>query len=305
MAQQDEKCYSNHMIDHTNNPPATVVLYHDECTDGFGAAYAAWTVLRETARYIPVRHGKPLPGGLANEAVLLLDFCYPRAVMETLRQHAASVQVIDHHATGHSQCGDLPGCHFDMKHSGATLAWAYFHPGEPVPRLMRAIEDSDLERYALPGTRSLILALRKKAMTFETWHAIASDHKTMSSLLMEGKLLETSLVHSAKLIAKTAVAVKVGGVRGLCASTSWEFAADAATAMAAQSGTFGLAWYHEGETVRCSWRSVGGVSAEDLSGLFGGGGHPHSAGSQHGEKEFWALLDKIRDRSQIEEVSEQ
>lgn len=290
------------MIDYAQNPSPTIVLYHDECTDGFGAAYAAWTVLKDTARYIPVRHGKPVPTGMEDQDVLLLDFCYPRAEMDILHKCASSVRVIDHHATGKTKCGDLAWCHFDMEHSGAALAWAYFHPGEPLPRLMRAIEDSDLERFELPGTRTLILALRQQPMNFETWHNIATDHKAMSSLLLEGRSLEQSLEHSAKIIARTAVPVLIDGVPGLCASTSWEFAAEAANAMAAQSGSFGLAWYHEGTTVRCSWRSVGDVSVERLSGLFGGGGHPHSAGSQHGEKEFWALLDTIRNQCNTADV---
>jgi hypothetical protein len=39
-----------------------------------------------------------------------------------------------------------------MNKSGATLAWAYFHPHEPVPLFVAYVEDRDLWRKALPGS---------------------------------------------------------------------------------------------------------------------------------------------------------
>jgi len=35
-----------------------VVLYHANCLDGFGAAYAAWKKFGDTADYIPVQYGE-------------------------------------------------------------------------------------------------------------------------------------------------------------------------------------------------------------------------------------------------------
>ena len=38
----------------------TFVTYHQDCPDGFGAAYAAWLKLGNNAAYVPA---KPLGGG--------------------------------------------------------------------------------------------------------------------------------------------------------------------------------------------------------------------------------------------------
>ena len=54
----------------------TWVLYHAECLDGFGAAWAAWKALGAEAQYQPVRHGYPAPGMPAGRIVYILDFCY-------------------------------------------------------------------------------------------------------------------------------------------------------------------------------------------------------------------------------------
>ena len=37
------------------------VLYHADCPDGFGGAYAAWKKFGDTAEYIPVKYGRTPP----------------------------------------------------------------------------------------------------------------------------------------------------------------------------------------------------------------------------------------------------
>ena len=39
----------------------TLVLYHDNCRDGFGAALAAWCRFGDTADYQSVQYGRPAP----------------------------------------------------------------------------------------------------------------------------------------------------------------------------------------------------------------------------------------------------
>lgn len=276
----------------------TVVLYHAQCTDGFGAAFAAWSVLKDKARYIPVKHGQSYPENMDGEHVLILDFCYPREITKSLQDVAASVTVIDHHATGFKECRDLPDVHFDMRYSGAVLAWKQFNPTKPIPLLFEAIQDCDLETFTLATTRPIILALRQRALDFEVWDELVTKESATWALLNEGMLLDTVLKNSANIIARTASPVRLEGVTGLSASTSWEFAAEAALEMAKRSGTFGLAWYHEGKSVRCSWRAAPGVDVEQMAGMFGGGGHAHSAGSTHPEKDFWKLLEFMREAAE-------
>jgi len=54
----------------------TFVLYHSPCYDGFGAAYAAWRSLGDTAEYIPVSHGNPPPDLPKGSHVYIIDFSY-------------------------------------------------------------------------------------------------------------------------------------------------------------------------------------------------------------------------------------
>src|SRR6187549_3257027 len=55
----------------------SVVLYHAECADGFGAAWALWRRFPQ-ARFLAVKHGVPPPDGLKGERVVIVDFSYAR-----------------------------------------------------------------------------------------------------------------------------------------------------------------------------------------------------------------------------------
>src|SRR5574341_894351 len=83
---------------HKPAPAPDVVLYHAECLDGFGSAWAIWKRF-PSARYVPVKHGFPPPPGLAGRHVVIVDFSYERATLQAIAQEAASLLVLDHHIT--------------------------------------------------------------------------------------------------------------------------------------------------------------------------------------------------------------
>ena len=57
--------------------PVTV-LYHADCLDGFGAAYAAWCHFGDGANYRPMHHGETWEiADLAGHDVYVLEFSFP------------------------------------------------------------------------------------------------------------------------------------------------------------------------------------------------------------------------------------
>ena len=83
------------------------------------------------ARYLPVEHGLSPPSGLDHDHVVMVDFSYPREVIERLAPRPVS-GFLDHHVTAQAALAGLPYAYFDMKKSGAVLAWEWAHP-EPAP----------------------------------------------------------------------------------------------------------------------------------------------------------------------------
>ena len=119
-----------------------LVLYHGHCPDGFAAAFAAWKALGDTATFIPLDHGPGLAvPDVTGMHVALLDFCFPMAIMKTLKSAAASLIVLDHHASAEKELADFGDEYkvFEMGCSGATLSWLFFHPGKSMPLFFRCI----------------------------------------------------------------------------------------------------------------------------------------------------------------------
>lgn len=96
-----------------------LVIYHANCTDGFGAAFVAWLKFGDDAEYLPMEYGATynfdLSGVVINHVgheingreVFILDFSFPREVMDDIFAHAKRVVWLDHHATSRAMAKDL------------------------------------------------------------------------------------------------------------------------------------------------------------------------------------------------------
>lgn len=173
-----------------------IVIYHANCTDGFGAAFAAWLKLGDEAEYLPMEYLKNTDGvaefhervkidcSISERDVYILDFSLPKVVMYWLFSHAKRVVWLDHHKTAFERMDRTPGELYrvhdaeqciilDNNKSGAMLAWEYFHPGTDVPMLIRHIDDRDRWQFKLEGSRELHAAINSyKPWTFKLWREI-------------------------------------------------------------------------------------------------------------------------------------
>ena len=154
-----------------------VVIYHADCHDGFGAAYAAWKKLGDTASYLPWHDHTVAPEGLLDKEIYIVDFSFVRSTIEILIAENKSVVVIDHHQTSEVDVVAYPQNIFDNNHSGCVLAWQYFHPDTEVPELLRYIEDHDLWRFALTENREYNVALGQYEVSFTVWDALIEELK--------------------------------------------------------------------------------------------------------------------------------
>ena len=164
---------SSNMIDYTRHE-VDLVLYHAHCRDGFGAAYAAWKRLGDKATYIPCKYGDP-PPGVSGKNVIILDFSYPREIVEKMYEEANSLIILDHHKSAMEDLCDLDFAWFSEDHSGAFLAWHFFHPGEDVPKFISYIEDRDLWKWKLPYSREFSAAFETVPYDFREYDNFCDD----------------------------------------------------------------------------------------------------------------------------------
>ena len=247
-----------------------VVLYHAECTDGFGAAWAVWKRFPE-AKFLPVKHGDPPPNDLADRHLLMVDFSYSRDVIEAMHEKAASLFILDHHVTAQAALADLPYVHFDMEKSGAVLAWEWIH-GQPVPWMMQYIQDKDLWQWRLPDSREINAALSSYPFEFSVWDKLSQD-----VLEVEGRGI---LRHENVLIDKmVAEAVMVEFAGATVPAVYCPVLTSQIGERLSRDNPFGIIWHQRDGRRYVSMRSrAGGVSVADIAARYGGGGHTHAAG---------------------------
>ena len=148
-----------------------VCFYHSGCPDGFGAAWSVRGAWGEDAYYVARSHEDRVNRDEWNDAlVVFVDIAPARDELAELADSAGQVVVVDHHVTARDRLMSDSGfvneleaeghvLHFDMHHSGAVLAWQYFRPDEPVPDLLRYVEDQDLWNWALADSDAVNAAI--------------------------------------------------------------------------------------------------------------------------------------------------
>lgn len=258
-----------------NAQEVTHVIYHGCCDDGFGAAWSAWKVLGDRARYIPAQHGEPVPELPDDSVLALVDFSYSREVIEGLAQRLKGIVILDHHKTAEADLKQLPFAVFDMERSGAHLAWRFFHPEEPVPPLIAYIEDKDLWRFDLPESREFTAALRSYPMDFELWDRMNVDdlkREGVSLLRLQDQVVEA---HCRRMRWES-----LGGHRvPVVNATDYRSEIANRLCLLHPEAAFAAAYYDLQDGHR-SWslRSVGDFDVALLCKRWGGGGHKNASG---------------------------
>ena len=247
-----------------------LVLYHAECTDGFGAAYAIWKRF-PSAEFIPADHGQPPPVSCAGRNVVVVDFSYPRPILEAMAKDAAAFQVLDHHITAQEALGGLPYAHFDLEKSGAVLAWEWAH-GTPAPWLLQYVQDKDLWTWKLPASREISAGLNSHPYDFKVWDSLEKD-----VLEREGRAILRFEHELVKKIIRHAIWVRFEGQAVPCVQSA---------VLTSQIGEqlssgwpFCLIWHDHNGRRHFSLRSEqAGADVAKIAVKYGGGGHTHAAG---------------------------
>jgi len=262
-----------------------VVIYHDQCRDGFGAAYAAWKKFGDKASYIPRKTQDPVPEGLENKEIYIVDYSYKKPELEKLHKENKSVVVIDHHETAQEAVTSFKGNVFDMDHSGAVLAWKYFHPHTEVPKLLLYIEDHDLWRFKMEFNREFGAALGEYNQDFETWDKLNSnleDRDDFSKFISHGAAIAGfEDKHVQKLLAfKEKVLFEGNEIYAVnCSRIYRSIVAHELSNLNGKEGGLEMAivYYRYDGMVHCSLRSNGDVDVRSMAEKYGGGGHKNAA----------------------------
>lgn len=266
------------------NSKNILVLYHGDCTDGFGAAYAAWKKFGDTAEYIPQHRDKvPEVSLFKDKEVYVVDYSYSQEEMRLFQSVANKFVVIDHHITAQKSIELLDEYVFALDHSGAYLAWKYFHSDTKVPRLIEYISDADIWAHSLPHWDYVESYLYKEAVDkftfsyFEALHRELESEEGFENVLRIGKILCDAHRARVTLYADQAEKVLFEGYEIYAINAPREVRSEVGNVLAEKTGTFSLIFTYEKGLWKCSLRSVKQFDVTILAEKYGGGGHKNAA----------------------------
>lgn len=266
-------------------PMKALIIYHADCTDGACAAWAA-RYHCERAGYdctlVPAEPGRCPDEAFARawDLVLAVDMCPPADAIGKLAQ-SASVHVLDHHRTNREAVATCRGI-YDETRSGAGLAWDEVPaivgvPAMPRPWFVDYIEDRDLWRFALPGSKAVNAALSFGQRTVERIQEIAATDT--AAAFHEGERILKFQAETVAQVCKHAIV-----------TTRFSFACSAVeqseigAALVAAHGLPACIWYtrdtDSGPVAQVSFRSRDGLAdVSEVAARLGGGGHRNAAGA--------------------------
>lgn len=276
-----------------------ICIYHDNCIDGFTAAWAVWKRFPD-AEFIPASYGQEPPyEQCEGEHVFIVDFSYPAEKLMSLSQVTRSVVVIDHHKSAKEQLAVLPqllidACYtdhapglsaqFDMNRSGAGMAWDFFHPDTERPSLVDHVEDRDLWKFELDGTKEVHEYATTFDRTFEAWDELnEAVNWRRSEVIPAGTALLRKFERQIEEIVtsweKKPHSGMISGYSVPFINESYCFASELGNRLSV-GRPFAVVFRVSAEGTHYSLRSQkdGGVDVAEIAQKYGGGGHRNAAG---------------------------
>ncbi len=271
------------------NDPQPLILYHGKsCPDGFAAALAAWLYYAGQAQFLGLDHGDiqsvdDLPP-LQGRAVYILDFSFSADILRGIEARAAKLVLLDHHKSAADKLGEFAcrcgAVYFDMKKSGARLAWEFFWPERALPDLVRFVEDRDIWVWQYPQSASFLAALDMEPLDFARWQTIADfDAGALTRFMERGQAMDDKFSKLAHDIAESAQPLVFNGIAGLMVNAPGVFHSLVGDLLSQKSGTFALMWsVDKTGRIKAGLRSQRNFDCIPLAESMRGGGHAQACG---------------------------
>ena len=305
------------------NENRPLIIYHGGCPDGF---CCAWIFDRfvvpekegmSEPEYWPALYDQDPPDVTGRE-VYIFDFSWKRPVMEELARKARSIVCYDHHKSAQAETEGLDWCVFDMERSGAGLVWDelvgqvdydprhhaasigmvwHYDPdgARPSrPMIVAYVEDRDLWRFCLEGSREVNAAIYAQPMTLESWDKLSRVSR--EDLRAQGVGIVQAQERMARSQARRAVIRRLAGHR-VPITNATVLPSETGHAMLDEGQEplwpFSVSWgVTKSGSVKFELRSHDeGQDVSEIAKQFGGGGHRQAAGFHANLAFLQALLD--------------
>lgn len=306
-----------------------LIIYHNNCPDGWCAAFICKTKYPE-AELMGMNHG-PDPAVIdalieyaTGKDVIMVDYSLrTRELNDRLNAATKSFRILDHHKTAKAALDGAVYATFDMKRSGAGLAWDYLfgrdsgntcdicdhneadgrHSGHR-PFWVSYTEDQDLWNWALPNSEEINAYLMVQPRAVDRWKEIAEMKQADAQLGGVGVRAYIEY-YTRSVVAELQEGVFVfegRNHRTAIINIPYAGVSEAGAALVEEGYDIGFAWFERGDgVVQFSLRSKkgGDIDVSAIAKNYGGGGHQSAAGFQLSLEKGRALVDWILGRQTV------
>ena len=205
----------------------TVVAYHADCADGFGAAWAVRKKL-PAAKMVPAKYQETTLASIGMEPgdhLFVVDFSFdPQETMD-LAATGVNVRVLDHHKSAMEKWEKLVTLEqsqfitgavefagaslqvvYSELNSGAVLAWKAFHREVAVPPILQLVQDRDLWKFKIPMSKELNRAISTVIgdfKDFEEMHEALLDPDMGLAMAIAGRAMLAADIQTMRSCIKT------------------------------------------------------------------------------------------------------
>lgn len=269
-----------------------LIIYHDNCHDGFGAATVAYKYLLEnygkvyadSVNFHGASYGSQIPE-IEGKDILILDFSYESDKMIFIQENCRSLFVIDHHKSAKERLKYLDSKNYllSMNNAGVVLAWKYFNLGKPIPTFISYIQDRDMWWNKMKNYKKIFLAITTLEKNFNVWLKQINNFKE-EKLLEIGNILLDKENKDIEILLKSVYVKKFdfnGNVYNVGYLNSKLYRSDLGhkVMLNIKNLDFAAIYYYEGgiDKTVFSLRSLS-FDVSKIAENFGGGGHNCASG---------------------------
>lgn len=203
------------------------------------------------------------------------------------------VVVLDHHISERTRMHEMAAQDhnltfvFDNEKSGASLAWTYFFPETPLPKLIAHVEDIDLWHNAY-GEKTEHVASYLSLLRNDPEAVRALFVKDINTLYAAGEILTKNMHLEVQRLLEIPPLMLTVGPHTVPAFNIGNYQSQCGNALATTHNSVVVLYTIRGDVVRLSIRSNDAhePSAQTIAEAFGGGGHRNASGATVPTQDF-------------------
>ena len=273
------------------------VFYHGGCVDGFTSAWLVYKYSNCRVKLISCSYSSIEQKVLTEIKSLekhqhpfyFLDLSASRC-LDIVRMHEDIRSVIiDHHPLceenrAYAESAGNIDLVWDTKKSSSLLTWNHFNPADPPPVIVMYVNDSDLYRHRMPGSREVNCFLRQAPKKVDVWDQAAEELESLNIfntyIYREGSKKLSEVRKRARKLIKKRVFLRVGSqvIPAVESDNDInEICEELYLLYEGKIKIFAVFKELEQDKVVVSLRSLGDADVSKIAGCYGGGGHRRSS----------------------------